>query len=226
MPALPPVPGVLKVEHDFGIGEDINAKVRQFWKYASSPPSVAEVTAVATAIAAAASGDIAGLFDSTRKYIQTVITDLSSSTGAQGHSGIVNTPGTRSGAALPGDTCALQSQPIARRFRGGHSRLYWPFGTGTDMTDDQTWNNTFITAVITGLEAFEGHASSSMIANGITAPAVVAVSFYEGFTVHTGVTGRARNVSTPRAAPVVDVRSTFLIHAGIATQRRRMLRLA
>ena len=48
----------------------------------------------------------------------------------------------------------------------------------------------------------------------------VNVSYYEGFTVHMGTTGRARNVSTPRSSPIVDAVLGFIIQEGIATIRQ------
>lgn len=224
MPALPSAAKVLRIDQFFHLEEDLKAKCRSFWQYLTGPPTVAELNTMAIAVQAAFATDLAPLMNSFYSLVQVIITDLSSPTSAVGEvAGI--TPGTNTANQLTADLCVLQSNQVARRYRGGHSRIYWPFGSVGQLHDGQTWDPTFIASVGTALGTYETAVAASMTPFGGSA-GPVNVSFYEGFSVHTGVTGRARNVSTPRSSAVIDPISEFIVRQGIAVQRKRLLHLA
>jgi hypothetical protein len=224
MPALPAVPAVVRTDLQFTRGEDLAAKCRFFMKYGGTAPTNAQLVTLAGATSAAYSVQLSGLADVDTTLTQVTITDLSSSTSAIG---VDTTPrvGTRTGGVLPADTCVLESRTVARRFRGGHSRIYWPFGTQPDLSDPQKWLSSFVTTCTTDLHAFGSQVEAAVWSGGASLTPV-AVSYYQGFTVHTGVTGRARNVSTVRLVPVVDVLTSTIAKQGVASQRKRLLRLA
>jgi hypothetical protein len=125
------------------------------------------------------------------------------------------------GASLTANDCVLRDLLIARRYRGGKPRQYWPFGVITDLQTAQVWLNAFVTACTTG---FTNHTAGM---TGLTWPGgqlqtEVNVSYYQGFKVVTSpTTGRARNVPTPRSTPLIDAATGSRINQRIATQRRR-----
>lgn len=226
MPALPAVPQVLRVDHGFTLSEDTHAKVHMFFRYTGTPPSNADLVTVANFLKT--SWSAAGFQHNMtpEKLLETItITDLTSSTSSVGTDSASAIDGVSTGHVLPADVAALTSWEIARRFRGGHPRAYWPFGTSEDLADDQTWNNGFLTTVVGRFNTYLGDIVTATWAGG-GIHQQVSVSFYEGFTVHTGTTGRARNVSTVRLVPVVDNVVSFILRAGLASQRKRLLRLA
>ena len=224
MPALPAVPNVLRLDHYFHIAEDLTAKTRKFWKYLGGPPTNAELATMATAVRTAFASDMASLLSSFWELSEIVVTDLSSSTAAQG-SDSTAVPGTRSGSSNSASVCLLESLKIGRRYRGGHPRNYWPFGVNGDFATAQTWLPAFITACDTGFTSFHSAIDSAIGAWG-TSEGQVNVSYYSGFTTHTGTTGRVRNVSTVRLAPLVDAATGVIFQVGIASQRKRLLKLA
>lgn len=224
MPALPSVPHVLSVKRIHTIGEDLNAVVRNYYSYSGTAPTVTELDTFCAAIATAWGTDMKSLFGTGVELTGVTATDLTSATAAEGES-VASIVGTRSGGNLPADVCVVLSNQIARRYRGGHPRAYEPMGTDTDLLDAQTWTTAFLTAVSTGIAAF-GAGITAAVWSGGGSLTSVNVSFYEGFTVHTGVTGRARNVSTPRATALVDTVTGQVVRGGIGTQRRRLLRKA
>jgi hypothetical protein len=117
--------------------------------------------------------------------------------------------------------CAVASYEISRRYRGGHPRGYWRFGTVTDLTDSRDWSNTAVTAFGSGLNAY----FTAIFGDGWTGAGTLShvnVSFYSGFTVVTNPrTGRASNVPTVRGTPITDAVTSIIIRPNIGTQRRR-----
>lgn len=224
MPALPAVPKVIRVSYKFAIGEDLGAICREFYQYTGSAATATELATAASGLSADYAENLAPLATPDRVLELVTITDLSSSTAPEGEFA-TSVPGTRGGVALPASAAVLASQKVLRRYRGGHPRTYWPFGSDGDMADAQTWTAGFVTAAHNALNTY-------YIGLAATMPSVLGtvtncnVSYYEGFTVHTGTTGRARNVSTPRGTPIVDLVVDFVIQAGIAQIRKRLLGLA
>lgn len=225
MPALPAAPQVLRVEHFFNVGADANAKVRNFMKYSGTAPTNSDLTAVATFAVGEWHTSGCDALQSVDSQLDSItIVDLSSSTAAIG-SAAGPVPGTRAGEPPSADACLLTSSHVARRFRGGHYREYWPLGTVNDLLTAQTWTAAFLAAAATALDAF-GAAVRGSGWPGFGSLTKVGVSYYTGFMVHTGTTGRARNVSLVRPVPDIDVVTSRTYQAGIASQRKRLLRLA
>lgn len=224
MPALPPVPSVLKLQFDFALGEDLFVRNRKFLQYAGTPPAASDCASIATAAAAAWVSHLAPLMTAGGTFNGCTATDLSSDTGAVGSGGVV-TVGSRSGGALPAAIRLLEHGIISRRYRGGHPRVYWYLGSRNDMHDDQTWDSAFLVDANADLNVFNTALKAITYAGGTIAN-IVNVSFYKGFHAVTGSTGRTKDYATPRLAPVIDVIGSSLFQAGIALQRKSMLGLA
>jgi len=224
VPALPPVPKVIKVEYGFTIGEDLGALCREFFSYTGAGASGTDLATLCENIGVSFATNLAPLMTADRILETVTITDLTSDTAPQAFA-LIDTPGTNDDTKLPASAALLQSFEIDRRYRGGHPRTYWPFGGEADMQDAQTWTTVFIGTCGDALAAHFAEWSADLVP-GITTVTPVNVSYYEGFTVHTGTTGRARNVSTPRVTPVVDGITGYITRTGIAQIRRRLLHLA
>lgn len=224
MPALPDVLKVLRVEYEWTIGEDLHAKCREFFFYTGAGMSGPDIDTLAGNIASSYGTNLKGLTTDDRTLIQVLITDLTTPLAPQG-TWTGTTIGTRGGNALPASAAIVESMEIVRRFRGGHGRTYWPFGNQADTQDAQTWKAAFQTEVAGALAAHFTDWSTDLVP-GCTSVAAVTVAYYKGFTVHTGTTGRARNVSTPLAIPIVDLIVSSVIRVGIGQIRKRLLGLA
>lgn len=224
MPALPNVPKVLRIQYKFSIGEDLGALCRTFYQYTGGGATAVELNALAAAIATSANTYLIPLMRSDRTLIAIEIVDLTNPTAPVGEA-IVSHPGTRVGGTLPASAAVLESSQILRRYRGGHPRVYWPFGTADDQTDAQTWSTGFVAACLTALNAHQADWFGSAPVD-LGSVNRVNVSYYQGFTPHVGVTGRYRNVSNPRATPIVDAVVAEIVRQGIAQVRRRLLGLA
>lgn len=224
MPALPPVPKVLRFDHNMTVGEDLHAKSRFFIQYSGTAPTNSDLAALGSALTTSWNSRMKPLQSTAQELDSVDITDLSSPTAATRHA-LVALEGTRSGTPLPADIAALYSMAVHRRYRGGHPRIYWPLGVVADLADQQKWS----AAAVTAFEAGIGNYIQDIIDDawsGAGTMTLVSPSYYEGFTVHTGVTGRARNVSTPRTTPLVDAIVSAAVQVGLASIRKRLLRLA
>jgi hypothetical protein len=225
VPALPNVPKVLRISYKFTIGADNGALCRTFYQYTGPGATAVELNALATAIATSANTYLIPLMTADRSLIEINITDLTNPTAPVGDAGVSHV-GTRVGGTLPASTAVLESSEILRRYRGGHPRVYWPFGSDDDLATSQTWTSGFVTAVLTALNNHQADWFGSAPVD-LGSVNRVNVSYYKGFTVHTGVTGRARNVSTVNPlGPVVDAVVSEVVRQGMAQIRRRLLGLA
>lgn len=221
MPPLPSVPKVIKLDLVWKVGEDLTALVRQFWQYTGTAPSTANLTSMLDSISSSSTTELAPLYNSGNELTQLEAVDLSSPTSAQAIVAAAVT-GTRSGSSLSADACMVVGNVINRRYRGGHSRSYWPFGTVTDLASAQSWSTGFTGPVLTNLNAWGADVAASVWSGG-GALDQVNVSFFEGFVaVENPITHRYRNVPTVRATPLVDLVIDIVPRIRIGSQRRRL----
>jgi hypothetical protein len=223
MPALPNVPGVLAVDFDFSVGQDLLAKVKRHYTYTGGPPSVADCNTIATDFLSLVSAFLLAMMHPSRSIEYVTVTDLTSPTSHQG-ANANHQVGTRTGADLGASVCLLENLVIGRRYRGGKPRSYWPFGTDTDLAASQVWSNTFQGLVAAALSLYD--AGALAITSGSTnIAAPCSVSYYQGFTPVTNpITGRTRDVPTLRAGPLTpDIITSTRISPNLASQRRRNL---
>jgi len=224
MPALPPVPQVIRTDITWSRAEDSKVKCRFFMRYSGTAPAAGDLTAACTSLYGAYGTDLKGLATPDVILQSMEMTDLTSPTSAVG-SYATAVPGTASEAALPADTSALVSGHISRRYRGGHPRIYLPFGGQGHLADAQTWSSGFVNALQSDWDAFM-LAATALTWTGATIAEIVNVSFYEGFHLFTGPTGRVRNIPTVRVTPLVDAISGWVARTGVASIRKRLLGLA
>lgn len=223
MPPLPTHPGVLKIDHRFTIGQDLGASCRLHFSYTGTPPTNTTCATIAATIGTHFATRCQGLMGDDTTFTELIVTDLSSSTGGSGVAP-ASVTGTRGAGVLPAEVCALQNFTIARRYRGGKPRVYWPFGVDNDLQDPQTWTAGFITAV----ETATGNYFTDIVASGTggcTIVELVSISDYHSFTlVVNPITGRGRNVPTPRTVALSpDPVLSIPLNPKVGSQRRRSL---
>lgn len=190
-------------------------------QYTGTAPTAANLSTFNTAANTAWTGNLKGECGSEIVLTQIESTDLTSALGAQAVTGVSNA-GNRSGGLIPSSACMVTSYEIARRYRGGHPRGYWPFGTDTDVSTELVWAGAFLTSINSSLPAFIAALVAAVWSGGGTL-SQVNVSYYHGFTVVTDpVTGRARNKPTLRVSPTIDAVTSIVARASIGTQRRRL----
>lgn len=217
---LPPVANVVKVTNTCKGNDGRLIENVLHFGYTGGPPSAADCVALATAFFNAWTSDLVPQMPATSSLVSSTVLDLSSETGNEGtvDNGGTPIPGTKTGGVLPLHTCALVSKDIARRYRGGRPRSYLGVGVDADLTDDGDWSTAatgvFLNGYTAVVDAFNGAHSGST-----TITAEVNVSYYGGAPTVEGKSVR-------RETPVVDSILAYSMDQKVATQRKRVRKVA
>lgn len=223
MAPLPDVSGALRARLLFTIGGKADQGLRVFYAYTGGVPNLAAVTAFANALMGDAVTNLPAVMHPNVVFTGVEMTDLSSPLGAV-YTATTDTPGTEDGDPLPAGSAVIAAYQIARRYRGGHPRSYWPLGTAADLTSDQDFASGSVTdfynAIQPVLASIVGLSSGSTTVSG-----QINVSYFEGFTsVENPLTHRYRNVPTLRPTPVQDGVEDIIIRAQVGSMRKRRIK--
>lgn len=218
MPPLPSPGKVVRIRITSSWGDDQNIQNHFYMNYANSV-SGADCGTINGLVESAWSAHMAALLPPAYTMTSVETTDLSSSTGAQVASPYT-VAGTASGSPISAGAAVVIHGVTARRFRGGHARVYIAGIMEGNIQSPQLLTTAALGTYFTAWTAIPAAVASSPPADA-GAMAAVAVSFYSGFTTHTGTTGRIRNVPTLRSTPLVDLITSWVVNGTIASQRRR-----
>lgn len=225
MPALPSVPGVIRLNYAWQIPGLRPFGDRWFIKYTGPAPTGPNMLTMATAVDALIKTNFQPLCATDLNYLSTTLIDLASSSGV--FATAANPwSGTRAGILVSPSVCTLIHLAIARRYRGGKPRTYFPFGTQADTSGSNSWSPALIAAVTSAVNNLR--AGIIGVTAGTTVLAEdVNVSYYgpPNRTV-TSSSGRVHTASTLRAVPLVDDITSLQCEAIYGTQRRRLDRSA
>lgn len=222
MPPLPAVPKVLQlaVQTKVDNASDININ-RVHYQYTGTAPTPSQLTSFATTVLTAWGSAFAPSMIADKTFVGLVAIDLSSPTSATAEV-TASIAGTRAGTRVPSDAAFVLSSTVGRRYRGGHPRVYLPFGVAGDLDTERAWESSFVTAVVTAnaglVTAIEG---AGWAGAGTLSP--VNVSYYAGFHLVTYPSGRSRDVPTLRVGgPLVDAITGYVGRTQVGSQRRRL----
>jgi hypothetical protein len=221
VPALPAVHNVVRVNMPYAIAGAPNALNRFYMSYAGTPPNTAELTTFCNAVTA---GWSAGPKQKTSSGVSmgpTFCEDLGSTSGAIA-TGSTAVAGVDGHAMATAAAATVVNFHLARRYRGGKPKMFTTMGTAFDMADANTWGGAFLTAALIDWNIFINAVIAATWAGAVSLTHVN-VSYYSGFSVVTNpITGRARNVPTLRATPLVDPIVGYSVNPTIGSQRRRL----
>lgn len=215
MPALPPVPNVCKVAISGLVDGEPWAGVSH-WHFVPTSGSMtnANATQIAGDVGNRWGAYIAGHTSNTVTLEEVVVTDLTSSTAAVGTAAPALVGGHVASLVSPA-ICALEHKSIARRYRGGHPRTYWPGVAVVDTvsSNGRTFDATTLATWQTDIDDYYNGVESFVTAD----PATNMASFVE-VCVH------YRSGNLPLAVPTWDGINSRQIEANLASQRRRLHR--
>jgi hypothetical protein len=207
MPARPFVANVAQIVVSGNIDGVHNWVNKMFVRYSGAAPVTVDLNSYAAGLTAAWVANLTPLQNSVVVLKEIEVTDLASDLGEVGiDSGTV--AGSRAGAIIPGGSCALISNKIARHYRGGHPRTYLCVGSQPDLLSPATWTSAFVTAVEAAWAAWQ---AALIVAYGAFTPSEVANVSY--------VTAKAARL-VPQVDQVLVAGTTC--SAELASQRRRI----
>lgn len=219
--ALPAVPATIRVQLKWTFGVDLDVLCRFYVEYSGTAPTTAQLNTMATAVATAWNSDLAPQTCNQATLTEVILEDLTSSTSAVGSATVthVGSNGNWSGTLA---SAMLINFLVSRRYRGGKPRMYHPPMASSSLTNPDQWGSTNLAAFQTGWNSFLTAVLAAVWTGGGSL-AQVSVSYYDGFTVFTGPTGRARNIPKLRTGgPVIDTVGSAVANARPANQRRRL----
>lgn len=218
MPALPAVPNVAKVQLKGTYGDDVNVLNAVHCKFSGSPSEV-DCNNWALAITNSWVSNIAPQVVPAYTLNEVSVTDLTSSTGSVGFD-LANHSGTNAGTPTAAGVAMVMKQQIARRYRGGHPRVYLCGLPASAIISENLWSNTIIGVLEAAWQLFMT-AVSSFTSGGVTAQQIVNVSYVSGHSWVQDSKGNWHREPVYRANPLVDNVQSFVVNPVVASQRRR-----
>jgi hypothetical protein len=221
VPALPNVAKVIRVDLFQALGGDANARDRIFFAFAGAGPAVADLNTLANTIVTAWTNNVRAIQDTASSLTLVQITDLTTASGAQTQvtAAVAGTNASPRGSA---SLAVVIKFRIARRYRGGHPRLYLGGIPPNNLTTAQVWSAGFTAGVQTGWAGFITAIQAAPPA-ALGALTHVNVSYFLGFHNVTFPSGRQRAVPTLRVIPITDSVISYAVNPRPASQRRRNL---
>jgi hypothetical protein len=225
MPALPPIPGCFELRFVMSDGANTNEQCRSYWSYNQSLSATDLTTIVGHAFTLFGT-QFAPLCGTWWTLEQVIGTDLASNTGAQ-ETASGSTPGTSAGTGkLSSGTAFVLSFEGATRYRGGHSRIYIPGYTNTEVADANSWTIPTATNTVNAWSAFR----NALIAAIPTAVGVVAQVIAHRYGASGSAPVEAGSGSKPRSVPLTHPFTEPVValrgNLSIGAQRRRNLYVA
>jgi len=192
---------------------------RFFLTYAGPAPSAATLNTLAGDIAAAYGTHLQSGVSDAYSLSEIDILDISSETGASG---------TWSGDLVGGDSSnagVVQSAvnvefTIARRYRGGKPRMFFPPPGSDSILNTVQWTAAFVSDWNTAVAEFMAEVLA-LTPGGLTALTHVNLSYYQGFTNVTNSSGRTRAAPKYRTTPLQDTITGYVTKPIMGSQRRR-----
>lgn len=174
---------------------------------AAGPISAADAASLATNLRTAWDTNLKALLPSNGALTGVSVVDLSSAYGNAG-ADTTTVAGTKTTAgAMSASIATCVSFKIARRYRGGHPRMYLTGNLTTETNNAITWTNAWITAVSTAMANWRT-AINALTLTSTGALYLCSLSYYADSVLRT----------TPLANDITDI----AVHTRIDTQRRRL----
>lgn len=219
MAPLPSVPKTIRVTlHTQALGGAV--ALTRFHQAYTSAVSAVDATTLCGTLASSWNTRLAPITGLNYTLIATQILDLGSDTGVD-----VVVPVSHVGTAVangvPAACCFIMSAHVAKRYRGGHSRVYIPGMYFPDLADVNTWSTTFQGTVSTAWTGIISDLQTSPPA-GVGALSSVTVHQYSSnLADFGGIAPSTKKPPWPLANPVTYPVTGWSSNPQVGSQRRR-----
>lgn len=219
VPPLPEIP-CLRVRLGYNLLSGTEMGNRFYLSYSGSAPSAANCVTLAGDIASAWNARIPPICYINQVLAEVDVQDIATNTGAFGTVSVSHA-GTLTGGTLTSNTATNVEYDIARRYRGGKPRIFWPPPDDTALASEDKWSSTFIGQVNTVTSEFFSDIEALTVGSMGTLQHVN-ISYYAGFTNVTNSSGRTRAAPKYRSPTAkVDPITGYACKAVVGSQRRR-----
>lgn len=193
---------------------------RFYLSYAGSAPTAANCVTLATDIGSAWATRMSPYAYVNQVLAEVDVQDIATNTGAFGTASMSHA-GALTGGTLTSNTAINVEFDIARRYRGGKPRIFWPPPDDTALASEDKWSTTFIGNVNTATSEFFSDIEALAVGSMGTLQHVN-ISYYLGFTNVTNSSGRTRAAPKYRSPTAkVDPVTGYACKAVVGSQRRR-----
>lgn len=204
---------------DYTNTDNSEAGNRFFLSYAGAAPTGGNCITLGDDIAASWLTRLAPYTHEDWALTEVDVLDIASYDGLSGQWTGSNA-GTYSGNAVPSN-CAMNVEfDIARRYRGGKPRIFWPPPGFNSLLDSAHWDSTILGDINTATAAFFTDIAALTI-GAVGTLAHVNLSYYQGFTNVTNSSGRTRAAPKYRPVALLDSVDGYAAKAVVGSQRRR-----
>lgn len=181
-------------------------------KYSGTPPDQSTIDSFTTAVKNWWIANIANLIHSSASITSVTVTDLNSRTGLVGFNGTA-TAGSGIGTALPNSVSYCVQFKIARRYRGGHPRVYMPAMIATQQANATQVTAGYRTSAINAWTAFKT-AIEAYTGPSLSPVKHCSISYYSGKD--------AQGKPILRTTPIADIITGYGGDLRMDSQRHRL----
>lgn len=220
MPSPPPFQGV-RVRLIYKDSDNFLAGNRFYLAYSGSAPTPANCITLAGDVSTQWASHLAPVTTDDWSLTEVDVLDLATTSGASGQDTTVHA-GTEGTGAVQASVCMNVEYNIARRYRGGKPRIYWPGPPAAGLADNSHWGSSTLTSFNSATSAF----FAALNALSIGAMGTLQhsnVSFFHGKNT-ASPPWRGPGYKYPpayRATALVDTVEGYSAKAEIGSQKRR-----
>lgn len=218
MPPLPPLPLTAEFILYTQVAGGPLCQTRFYMKYTNSL-SQADATTLANTLSASWNTRMAPITAVQYSLAFVKVIDLNSQSGVVVQIAAVH-PGTAAGAGVTAGVALVMSAKVAFRYRGGHPRVYIPGMSQNNLTDQNSWNATFLPTVTTAWTGMLGDLSSTP---PVGVGAMSAIAWHTHSSNKNDFPGGVPTTKPPwpLATPVPHPITSWAANPQTASQRRR-----
>ena len=215
---LPDVPCV-RCRLIYTQSDSFDAGSRFYLSYNGSAPTAANCATLASDIASQWATSFAGQFCNVWSLTEVDVIDIASDHGLSGQWTGTHT-GTNPGTPISAATATNVEFGIARRYRGGKPRMFFPPASHSELLDQGHWSSTYLSGFKTAVAGFFAALEALSIGSMGTLQHVN-LSYYKGYT-NVEIPGRrATSIPTYRPTALHDNVTDYFPKGLIGSQRRR-----